>query len=1094
MDCNRLYGSVVTPAAICKIGANMKFIHLHVHSHYSLLDGLSKIDELVDRAKELDMDAIALTDHGAMYGAIEFYKKAREAGIKPIIGMEAYIAPEGYLNKRAGVDDKQYHLTLLAKNNIGYKNLIRLNTIGHLDGFYYKPRIDREILAEHAEGLIGLSGCLNGEIPKKILSGNLKKTEYLARTYQSIFGEKNFYFEVQRHPKIEGQERVNQELKKLGKKLGIPLVATQDTHYTRPEDAEAQDILMAIQTGNKLEEPDRLSLKEEDFSIKSPEEMTELFKDMPEAVSNTQRISQDCNVEIALGVVQLPHFEVPDGHTADTWLEDLVRKNISRRYPDRGRSKEIKKRITHELEVIKKTGFASYFLIVQDFVNWAKRKGIIVGPGRGSAAGSIVSYILGITNVDPIKYNLLFERFLDPNRVTFPDIDLDFTDVRRDEVIDYIAKKYGREHVAQIITFGTMAARGSIRDVGRALGLPYSFCDEIAKMIPFSLTLEEALDQVPELREFYKNDPQAQRLIDAAKKLEGVARHASTHACGLVITKNPLDKIVPRQLATASGANRGSDRRSIVTQYEMHAIEDLGLLKIDLLGLRNLTIIEKALNLIERKTGSKLDIDSIPLDDEKTFTLLQNTETTGVFQLESAGMKRYLKELKPTELEDIIAMVSLFRPGPMELIPDFIARKHGKKKITYIHPKLEPILQKTYGVAVYQEQLTEIAQVLAGFSYTEADTLRRAIGKKIKGLLDEQREKMIAGMLENKIEEQTAQNIWQWFEPFARYGFNRSHAACYALIAYQTAYLKANYPLEFMTALMQAEGKEVERTGALIEEAKSMHIPTLPPDINVSFENFTAVKNQKTVGSIRFGLAAIKNVGTNVVEDIIKERKEHGTFTSIVNLIERIGSKDFNKKSLESLVRAGALDTLGERNQLIQNLESLLAYGREVKKQNEAGQESLFQEMEQKHPSVSFKLKDAKPATDEEKLRWEKELLGFYISRHPLERYKTLLKKTAASPIQSIKLSRMGKRVIVGGIIENIKKILTRQGAPMLFVQLEDLTDKIEVLVFPRVLERNPSIFKEENIVIVEGTLNDKDGEAKLLCDSIRELTPQSRS
>lgn len=1070
----------------------MKFTHLHVHTHYSLLDGLPKIGELVNRAKDLGMDALAITDHGALYGAIEFYKKAKEVGIKPIIGMEAYVASQDHLAKRPGLDDKQYHLTLIAANTEGYQNLIKLSTISHLDGFYYKPRVDHELLKTYGKGLIALSGCLNGEIPKKLLSKNWDEAERLARMYQEIFGKENFFLELQHHPNIKEQKNLNAALKDLGAKLGIDLVATHDVHYTKPEDAEAQDVLMAIQTGNTLGDSDRLSLREDDFSLKPPAEMIEAFRNIPEAVENTERIAEMANLEIRLGANRIPRFEVPRGYNANSYLEKLVAENTQKRYGSQGKTKAIQERIRKELEVIEKTGFASYFLIVQDFVNWAKAKGIVVGPGRGSAAGSIVAYLLNITNIDPIKYNLLFERFLDPNRVTFPDIDLDFTDVRRDEVIEYIAQKYGRDNVAQIITFGTMAARGAVRDVGRALGFAYSFCDEVAKMIPFSFSLKEALERVPELREITERDPNARRLIETAKKLEGVARHASTHACGVVITEEPLDTIVPLQYATqsASGAKREAER-SVVTQYEMHAVEDLGLLKMDLLGLRNLTIIENALRLIEELHGEKIDIDSIPLDNPKAFGLLQKAETTGVFQLESSGMKRYLKELKPTELEDIIAMVSLFRPGPMELIPDFIAQKHGKRKITYIHPKLEPILARTYGVAVYQEQLTEIAQILAGFSYTEADTLRRAVGKKIKRLLDEQREKMISGMKQNGIAPKTAEEIWQWFEPFARYGFNRSHAACYALISYQTAYLKAGWPLEFMTALLESEGKEVERTGTLIEEARAMKIAILPPDINESYETFTAIQNEKGPGSIRFGLTAIKNVGENVVENIITERKKGGEYRTIADFIERVSSKDLNKKSLESLIRAGALDSLGERNQLLTNLEMLLGYSREIKKQNESRQGSLFAGTEEDAATRGPKLKKIEPATEEEKLKWEKELLGFYVSRHPLEKYKAGLRH-AASPIQSIKLNKLTGKVVIVGIIEKIKKILTRSGSPMLFLQIEDLSDKIEVLIFPKVLERNPSIFKEENVVLVKGTLNDRDGELKLLCDTIEELKLES--
>ncbi len=1077
----------------------MKFTHLHVHSHYSLLDGLPKIDALINRVKELSMDAVALTDHGALYGAVEFYKKATHAGIKPIIGIEAYIAPQGHKNKRPNIDDERRHLTLLAKNDVGYRNLIKLATLGHLEGFYYKPRIDHDLLAEFYEGIIALSGCLNGEIPKKLLAGKKKDAEELTYMYKDMFGEDGFWLELQNHPNIKEQKKVNELLIELSKKTGVPVIATHDVHYLKKEDAEAQDILMAIQTGNRLMGEDRLTLKEDDFSLMSPEEMARDFSDTPEAIENTERIRELCNVKLELGKIQLPYFEVPYSFSPETYLEKLCTDNLVRRYGDTP-PETVKERFAYELGVIKETGFAPYFLIVQDFVNWAKENGIVVGPGRGSAAGSIVSYLLNITNIDPIKYNLLFERFLNQNRVTFPDIDLDFADTRRDEVIEYVSQKYGRDRVSQIITFGTMAARAAIRDVGRALGYTYSYCDEVAKMIPFSMTLEDALAHVPELKDLYEKDTQAKRLIDAAKKLEGVARHASTHACGVVITKDPLDTIVPLQYATSSGeANRkGEDtkKETLVTQYEMHAIEDLGLLKIDFLGLRNLTVIETAIHLIEKRTGIKIALDEIPLDDKATYALLSRTDTTGVFQLESAGMRRYLKELKPSEFEDIVVMISLFRPGPMELIPEYIARKHGKKKIEYLHPSLEPILKRTYGVAVYQEQLTQIAGTLAGMSYNEADELRRAVGKKIKSLLAKQREKMIAGMVKNGIEEITAKTIWQWFEPFARYGFNRSHACSYALIACHTAYLKAHYPTEFMTALLECEAKDVERIGFLIEEIKTMGINVLPPDINESFDNFTLVDLEHGKTAIRFGLAAIKNVGHNIVHDLIEERNAHGAFNNIVDLVERIDSKDLNKKSLESLIKAGAFDTLGERKQLMANLDDLLTHAREVRSSRTSGQTSLFG-TNGASSTIGFapplKLKEVPPLEERERLAWEKELLGLYISRHPLEAYRGVLEKVTA-PIKSIKMGRMGNRVTIGGIIDKIKKILTRQGSPMLFMQVEDLSDKIEVLVFPKLLEKNPTIFKEDNMVLVTGSLNDKDGEIKILCDEVEELNTISKS
>ena len=907
----------------------MRFTHLHVHSHYSLLDGLIKIPDLLSKCEELGMDSIALTDHGSMYGAVEFFKKAKQKGIKPIIGSEFYLAPRTRFDKEARIDDKQFHLVLLVKNKIGYENLIKLTTKAWLEGFYYKPRVDKDLLREHNEGLIAMTACLTGEIPRAVIADDIKKAENLAKEYQEIFGKGNFYLEIQHHPNLEYQEKVNSAMIQISKKLKIPLVATHDVHYLNPGDAEAQDVLMAVQTGSKTDEEERLTMKNENFSLQPAEKMIEWFKDTPEAIANTQKIVQQCNFEMELDKIQLPYFKVPNGKTAEAYLKDLCHQGLSKRY--KNISKDILARLDYELEIINQTGFASYFLIVADFVNWAKNNNIVVGPGRGSAAGSLVSYLLNITDIDPLKYDLIFEIFLNPDRISLPDIDLDFADTRRDEVIDYIREKYGENHVAQIITFGTMAARAAIRDVGRALNYPYAFCDQLAKMVPFGMSLHRAINESAELNHTYKTDEGASRIINMALKLEGVVRHASTHACGVVITREPLDVIVPRQ-------HPAGEDKIIVTQYEMHSIEDLGLLKMDLLGLKNLTIIENTLRIIKNTQGKIIDISALPLDDKKTYRLFQEGKTTGVFQLESGGMKRNLKELKPTTFEDVIAMVALYRPGPMEFIPEFIARKHGLKEITYLHPKLKLILKNTYGICVYQEQLMEIAKELAGFTLAEADILRKAVGKKIKKLLDEQKDKMIQGMIKNKIPSDVAQKIWQWAEPFASYGFNRAHAACYALIGYQTAYLKANFPTEFMSALMTSDENDIERIAFLVGECQEMDIKVLPPNINESLANFTVV-GPKTV---RFGLAAIKNVGSNIVAAIVQERKNNGPYKSIADFIERVQSKDLNKKSLESLAKSGAMDVLGERNQLLLNMDSLLSFAKEIQKTKANGQASLF--------------------------------------------------------------------------------------------------------------------------------------------------------
>ncbi|MBI2625165.1 MAG: DNA polymerase III subunit alpha [Candidatus Nealsonbacteria bacterium] len=1053
-----------------------KFTHLHIHSHYSLLDGLPKIDQLLDYTKELGMDSIALTDHGAIYGAVEFYKKARERNIKPIIGCEMYLARENMDQKRPNIDDKRYHFLLLVKNEDGYKNLVKLITKANLEGFYYKPRVDEEFLFKNSKGLIFLSGCLNGKIPRLILAGKIDEAEKTALKYQQVFGKDSFYLEVQRHPNIKEQEKVNKELVSLSKKLDFPLVATADSHYLRPEDAEAQDILMLINTGARSDDPERLTLKGDNFSLRSPEEMFEIFKDIPSAIENTQKVKELCDFQFKLGQVHLPYYEVPGNKNQDEFLVELAFEGAKKKFGS-PLKKGIEDRLNYELSVIKQTGFASYFLIVQDFVNWAKKNHIVVGPGRGSAAGSLVSYCIGITSVDPIKYDLLFERFLNPERAGgLPDIDLDFTDRRRDEVIQYVAQKYGKDKVAQIITFGTMAARAVVRDVGRALEYSYSYCDQLAKMIPMGLSLDQTLQKVSEFRQAYETDEQAKKLIDLAKKLEGVARHASTHACGVVISKDPLEEIVPLQHPT-------QDEGAIVTQYEMHSIEDLGLLKMDFLGLKNLTIIEDALLRIYAVQGKNIDIENLPLDDKKTYKLFQDRKTVGVFQLESEGIQRYLKDLKPTELEDIIAMIALYRPGPIQFIPDYIQRKHGKQKVEYLHSELKPILEKTYGICIYQEQLMQIAQKLAGFSLGEADILRKAVGKKIKKLLLEQEEKMVKGMIKNRIPEKIAKEIWEWVLPFARYGFNRSHSASYAMISYQTAYLKANFPVEFMAALLTSDQNDVERVGFLIEESQKMGIEVLPPDINESFLQFSVVpkKNQ-----IRFGLLAIKNVGENTVQSLLKERKGGGPFASITDFITRVNSKDLNKKSLESLIKAGAFDKLEERNKLLANMEKLLEWSRDTQKGKIGGQKGLFEGMK---INSKLALDETKPASDKEKLLWEKELLGLYISGHPLKDVKKIIEKSAIN-IEEINNGNLAtvSRVRIGGVISAIKKILTKKGQPMLFMKVEDLTDKIEVVVFPGVIEDNPVIFQENKIVFVTGRIDKRDNAPKIICEEIEEI------
>ncbi len=1054
-----------------------QFVNLHTHSHYSLLDGLPKIDDLVQAAKEQGATALALTDHGSMYGIIEFYQKCLAAGIKPIIGVETYVAPYGHKEKRAKIDEKNYHLILLATNNTGYQNLMKLITKAHLDGYYYRPRVDHELLTEHAEGLIALSSCLKGEVATAIIADGEAKGAEVIKRYQEIFGRENFYLEMQNHPNLPAQATVNAALRKLSKTTGAPLVATADSHYLKPDDAEAQDILLCIHMKKLLDDPDRMSMRQEDLSLKTEEQMRALFPDDPAAIEATAEIADRCNVTIKLGQVQLPHYDVPAEYTPESYLRHLAEAGIPARYEQE--TPAIRERLEYELSVIAKTGFGAYFLIVQDFVNWAKNQGIVVGPGRGSAAGSIVSYLLNITNVDPIKYDLLFERFLNPERIAMPDIDIDFADTRRDEVLRYVESKYGKDHVAQIITFGTMAARAAIRDVGRVLGLPYPYCDKVAKLIPMFSTLDQAITTVTELKDIYENDPEAKRLLDSARKLEGVARHASRHACGVVITKEPLDHHVPLQYA-------GPDDDSIISQYSLHPIEDLGLLKMDFLGLSNLTTLETCIDIIRATKHEVIDLDKIPLDNKPAFKLLQRGDTVGVFQLESGGMRRYLRELKPTALEDIIAMVALYRPGPMELIPQFIAGKRGKFKPEYLDPRLEPILNKTYGVAVYQEQVMQMARDIAGFTLGEADVLRKAVGKKITKLLKEQRDRFVAGAIKNGVTKSVAEKIFNFIEPFARYGFNRSHAACYAVIAYQTAYFKANYPAEFMAALLTADQQNTDRIALEIEEARRLGLVVLPPDINESFANFAVVPAETgPTTRIRFGLSAVKNVGDNLVKATITERKANGPFTNLEDFLSRVQHKDLNKKSLESLIKVGALDALGERNMLLDNVNELLKFTKGADLASSTGQTNFFSQLPVTH-APKLRLREATPATSGQRGTWERELLGLYITDHPLTPYRRHL-QTLAQPISGIG-EKTKQRVRVGGLVTKMKRITTKTNAAMAFVRIEDLSGGIEIVVFPKLYTESAALWLENTVVIVEGQTSHKDGEWKILADRVRTI------
>lgn len=1073
----------------------MPFTHLHVHSHYSLLTALPKIEELLAQAKEYDMTALALTDTSALYGAVEFQSKAKEYGIKAIIGAEIFVCHNLKSKNNTAEDRRRHQLVLLVQNETGYKNLMKIISIAQLDGFYYKARADKQLLRQYHEGLIALSGSLQGEVPSEIIYGNYAHAKAVALEYQDIFGKENFYLELGPNFKYENQIIANQGLVQINRETGIPLVAASDVHYVKREHATIQDILLCIRDNKKVSDTERFSMMALDLSLRSPEEMTEIFKDLPEAITNTEKIAERVDFKIPMGENHLPEFPLPDNTTPDAYLRELCEIGLQKRFPGATITEEQRARMDYELDVIKKTGFASYFLIVQDFVNWAKNNGVVVGPGRGSAAGSFVAYLTRITDLDPITYNLLFERFLNPERISMPDVDMDFADDRRDDVLNYVREKYGNDHVAQIITFGTMAARAAIRDVGRALGYPYDLCDKTSKMIPMFTSIHKALDEVQEFKQWYESNPDVKKLIDAAIKVEGLVRHASMHACGVVITKDPVTEYTPLQRVSGS-------REGVVTQYpastKMNAVEKIGLLKMDFLGLKNLTIIQNTLRIVRKTKNENVDIEKIPLDDALTFTLLQEARTTGVFQLESSGMKRYLKQLKPTVFEDIIAMVALYRPGPMDYIPDFIGGKHGTKKIKYLHPILEPILQNTYGVAVYQEQLMQIARDLAGFSLGEADVLRKAVGKKIKELVAEQREKFIQGCVQTGVGKSIGEKVFAFIEPFAGYGFNRSHAACYALVGYQTAYLKAHYPAEFMAALLTSDQNTIDRIAIEVREAREMGITVLPPSINESFGEFAVIPYQKeelsisdkqqgnVSGHIRFGLNAVKNVGHLVAAEIVAERKRGGPYATLEEFVERVKTKDLNKKSLEALIKVGALDGFGERNQLLESIDAILQYSKNLKAIADTHQHSLFGGMTMTASKIP--LTQALVATKKMMLGWEKELLGLYVSDHPIKEYAEYFNKTT-TPINELEKKPDNTSVRIGGVITGVRKIVTKNQSVMYFVGLEDLSGRVELLVFGKTAERTGESWIEDEVVTVDARVSHKDGTLKCVAEGLERVS-----
>ena len=1028
------------------------------------------------------MDALGLTDHGAMYGTIKFYKQAIVAGIKPIVGVETYVAKRSRFDKQAGVDKDQSHLVLLAKNNVGYKNLLKLVTQAHLEGYYYKPRIDIELLRQYSEGLIALSACLNGEIPSLLLANQDTAAEKKAREYMQLFGENHFYLELQAHPAIAEQEIVNKKLVALSRNLGIPLVATNDVHYINPDDAEAHEILLCVQTQHTILESNRpLSLASSpDFYLRSSDEMQKLFLQYPDAIANTRKIADMCQLEIQLGKWILPAFSVPEGDTADTFLTAQAKAGASRVYGAAFTEEKVE-RFNYELSIIHKKGYSTYFLIVADFVNWAKQQGIFVGPGRGSAAGSIISYCLGITGIDPFFFNLPFERFLNPYRPSPPDIDLDFADNRRDEVIAYVTEKYGADKVAQIITFGTMEARAAVRDTGRALGMPYAQPDRIAKLIPFGaqgfgMSISKALKQSPDLSVAYNTEPETKRLLDLSQKLEGVARHASVHAAGVVIADKPLVEYTPLQKETKG--------EKIVTQYDMYTVgeDGVGLLKMDFLGLRNLTIIGETLRFIKELHGEVIDITQIPLHDQPTFELLAKGETTGIFQLESSGMRRYIKELQPTTVFDLMAMVALYRPGPMQVIPEFISRKHDPSKITFPHPKLETVLKQSYGIIAYQDDVLLTAITLAGYSWEDADKLRKAVGKKIPADMKKQEEKFIAGCKKNGITDAHAREIFHLIEPFAGYGFNKAHAACYAMIAYQTAYLKRHYPIEFMTAILTAESRVAtgsireEKMTMIVEECKRMQIPLLAPDINKSEIEFSieGVKEPK----IRFGLSAIKNVGSAAIDSILAARRRDGPFTSLHELCNRVDLSKVNRKTLESLY--------GKRAAMLTALPEITETAHKLRKKTQGGQVGLFDSEEEKTPEVQDRLPEIEELSRPELLRFEKELLGFYLTEHPMSAHLHKIANKVSQEIGALTSADVDTSVVIGGIISTVKKIITKSGGKeMAFLRLSDLTGGIEVVIFPRLYATAKNNLLVDTVVIIKGKVSEKDDRLAVLANDV---------
>ncbi|MBI4232483.1 DNA polymerase III subunit alpha, partial [Candidatus Peregrinibacteria bacterium] len=1058
----------------------MTYVNLHGHSHYSLLDGYGSPKQIVERAKALGYPGVALTDHGVTYGLIELYQAAKSAGIKPILGCELYVAPRTRFDKEAKVDIKPYHLTAIAETNEGYENLLEMVTKAHVEGFYYKPRVDMELLEKRSAGLIVLSGCLAAQLPRAILSENEEEVHRIINEFIRIFGKDNYFLEMQDHPLMEQQSIVNERVKKLAKEYGLGLVVTCDSHYPKPEDSDAHDLLLCIQTGATVSDEGRMHYAG-DYSLRDPNELKNVFADCPEALANTVKIAERCSVEFDFSKNLIPSFETPGGMAPDDYLRQLCTSGLTMRFDGEKVPDDYMERLEYELDTVHKMGFDTYFLIVHDFVKYAREQGIVVGPGRGSAAGSILAWSLKITDLDPIKYGLFFERFLNPERVSMPDIDIDFADNRRDEVLDYVIKKYGRDNVAQIITFGTMAPRAAVRDVGRALGYPYAEVDQLAKIVPppvlgKHIPLKVSIEDDPSLKEAYTKNERARLLLDYAKQLEGTVRHAGTHACAVVISEEPLTKYTACQYGA-----RGDE---VITQYSMKPLEDLGLLKMDFLGLKNLTVIEQTEHLVKAVRGETVDVTSVPLDDKKTFQLLQKADTTGVFQLESGGMRRYLKQLKPTEFDDIVAMGALYRPGPMEWIPNYIKGKHNPKSVKYLHPSFKDILEKTHGVAVYQEQILQLARDFAGFTVGEADLLRKAVGKKIPSLLAEQQVQFVEGAVKNGYEKVFAKEVFEKVvEPFAGYGFNKAHAVCYGLIAYQTAYLKAHFPVEFMTALLCSDANNTDRVVLEIKECIEMGIDVLPPSVNESFSNFTVVDEKK----IRFGLLAIKGVGEGPINALISARKSGGPFTSLEDFAKRVPLEVLNKKVIQALAYSGAMDELGDRSQLAENYDEIVKFAKYFQGLANTGQGDLFGSLDD-DSGFSLEMRDVPKSTNMQRLKWEKDFLGMYVSGHPLRGLRAYISRKGQL-IADLDKKKVGRNIGVLGTLSGMRKILTKNGGYMATFFLEDPSAKISAVMFPKSYLNFGSSLSEDSVFTFSGKLDFRQGQFQMICDSAKILS-----